>query len=370
MATRMALWRLGEDGAATAVSEQRLLTEEQIETAIESAPELLGIDVLIIGRQTQTPSGPLDLLAIDAEGRLVVVENKRGRTPREVLAQTIDYAAWVATLNFDEVEGIYARYRASKGVASIDLAEDFAERFGEALDSIADVPRMVIVASHLDDSTERMIDFLTDAFAVPVNAVLFQPFEDGLIGRTWLRPDVDSSRTAGKRSSASSASRDQARQFWEAWLPVGRSVLSDIRLPQNGPRAPFISRSAGPGTQAQLVVWVSSTEAHAEIQFNDDEPAMNVALLDALAEFRGPIETSFGAPLDWRSQDPGGLMTKRTKIVAPKVEIGERANPSEEGLEHLAAVARRLVDAVGPHLLEAVGAADAAPTVSAANDAR
>jgi hypothetical protein len=60
---------------------------------------------------------------------------------------------------------------------------------------------MVIVASHLDDSTERMIDFLVDSFGVPVNAVLFQPFHGNLLGRTWLRPGVDASRNSGKRSS-------------------------------------------------------------------------------------------------------------------------------------------------------------------------
>ena len=132
MATRMTLWKLNADGTATAVDEQTLATEEQIESAVESAPELLGMDVMIVGRQTQTPSGPLDLLAIDEDGRLIVIENKRDRTPREVLAQTIDYAAWVSTLAFDDVETIYARYQAnstSKG----DLAADFEERFGQPL---------------------------------------------------------------------------------------------------------------------------------------------------------------------------------------------------------------------------------------------
>ena len=209
MATRMSLWKLNPDGSVSAVAEQRLATEAQIESAVESAPELLGMDVIIIGRQTPTPSGPLDLLAIDGDARLVVVENKRNRTPREVLAQTIDYAAWVSTLTFDEVETIYAKYGAANANDAADLAEEFEEHFGEQLDAIADVPRMVIVAAHLDDATERMIDFLTDSFSVPVNAVLFQPFEGEFIGRTWLRPDTASSRSVGKRSSANTTSRNR-----------------------------------------------------------------------------------------------------------------------------------------------------------------
>ncbi len=286
MATRMSLWKLNPDGSAAAVAEEKLATEEQIESAVESAPELLGMDVLIVGRQTQTPSGPLDLLALDADGRLVVIENKRDRTPREVLAQTIDYAAWVSTLTFDEVETIYAKYQAANADEPADLAEDFEEHFGEQLDSIADVPRMVIVAAHLDDSTERMIDFLTDSFGVPVNAVLFQPFHGGLLGRTWLRPDVNSSRSAGKRSSSSAASREQARQFWEAWLPIGRPVLHDVKLPQGGPRAVWLKRIITPGIPAMIQVWVTSTEAYAEVQFDDDDPALNALLLVALQKHR------------------------------------------------------------------------------------
>ena len=350
MATRMSLWRLNDDGSASAVEEQTLVSEEKIETAVEDAPELLGMDVLIIGRQTQTPSGPLDLLAIDGDGRLVVIENKRNRTPRDVLAQTIDYAAWVSTLAFDEVETIYAKYKAASTDAA-DLADDFEEHFGEQLDAIADVPRMVIVAAHLDNSTERMIDFLGDTFNVPVNAVLFQPFAGNLIGRTWLRPDVHKSNASGKRSSANAASREQARQFWDNWLPIGRAVLSDIKLPQSGPRAVWIKRSIASGIPAVIQVWVTSTEAYAEIQFDDDDPGLNDSLLTTLQQkHQDAIEASMGVPLDWRGIATSGLQTKRTKVVGPRVEIGDRIEPTAEGMQELAQSARRLIDAVKPHL--------------------
>lgn len=352
----MSLWRLEQDGSATAVSEERLATEQQIESAVESAPELLGMDVLIVGRQTQTPSGPLDLLGIDGDGRMVVIENKRDRTPREVLAQAIDYAAWVNTLAFDEIDAIYSKYRASSNSAA-DLADDFEERFGEELDAIAETPRIIIVASRLDDSTERMIDFLSDSFGVSVNAVLFQPFEGGLIGRTWLRPDSSSSRSSSRRSSSNSASRDEAKTFWDAWLPVGRTVLSEIRLPQHGPRSVLIKRRIAAGLPISLVVWVSSAEAYAEIQCDDSDPAVNERILQALIADRDAIEATFGTALQWRTLEVNGLMTKRTKIVAPKISIGSRAAPTDSGIRALAASARNLVDAVRPYLEDAIEAA-------------
>jgi hypothetical protein len=219
---------------------------------------------------------------------------------------------------------------------------------------------MVIVAADLDDATERMIDFLTDSFNVPVNAVLFQPFEGGLIGRTWLRPDVDSSRSAGKRSSASAASREQSRQFWEAWLPIGRGVLPDIKLPQNGPRAVWIKRSIVHRIPAVLQVWVAASEAYAEVQFDDDEPAMNAALLAALEAHKDAIEGAFGEQLEWKGHESGGLLTKRTKVVAPKVWVEDRTSPTQDGMEQLAQSARRLIDAVKPHLADVAEAAAAA----------
>ena len=157
MPTKMALWRLTESGAADAIEEESLSAEELIESAVESAPELLGMDVLIIGRQVATPSGPLDLLAIDGDGQLVVVENKRDRTPREVLAQTIDYSAYISTLGLDEVLAIYESYCARSGILDSDLVELFEEHFGEQLDALAGPPRMVVVATRLDDRTHDRV---------------------------------------------------------------------------------------------------------------------------------------------------------------------------------------------------------------------
>jgi RecB family endonuclease NucS len=59
-------------------------------------PELLGDRLLVIDRQRNISGvGQLDLLAIDEAGTLVVIELKRDRTPREAVAQVLDYASWL-----------------------------------------------------------------------------------------------------------------------------------------------------------------------------------------------------------------------------------------------------------------------------------
>ena len=55
--------------------------------------------LLIIGRQVTTNLGSfIDLLAIDRQGDVVVIELKRNRTPRETVAQALEYASFVEKL--------------------------------------------------------------------------------------------------------------------------------------------------------------------------------------------------------------------------------------------------------------------------------
>jgi RecB family endonuclease NucS len=63
-----------------------------LEEWIISNPEIISPDIVIIGRQTPTKSGPLDLLAVDRQGNVVIIELKRQFLPREALVQALDYA--------------------------------------------------------------------------------------------------------------------------------------------------------------------------------------------------------------------------------------------------------------------------------------
>src|SRR3546814_16244246 len=113
--------------AARGVSEQRL------ENMIVAGPALLSGDWLLIGQQESTGyGGRIDLLALAPDASLVLIELKRDRTPREVVAQALDYAAWVERLTADRIVKIYRRF-AGDG----DLAAAFKVKFGEELDEDA-----------------------------------------------------------------------------------------------------------------------------------------------------------------------------------------------------------------------------------------
>jgi len=182
------MWRLDESGPVE-VSMGAIDLEKRIEDVVEADPSVVDPDVLIIGRQVQTDqSGLIDLLGLSADGSIVVMELKRGRTPRDVVAQALDYASWACHLGMDELREIWDGYSGPESPESLD--DVYADRFNWQLEDPDGAHRMVIVASELDSSTERIVDYLADTAGVEINVALFGVFKDGgneYLVRTWLR---------------------------------------------------------------------------------------------------------------------------------------------------------------------------------------
>lgn len=186
----VSVWRI--DGAnAVPVERSAIANEKLLEDILAADIGLLGMpnQLLVIGRQVVTEyGGRVDLLCIDQEGTLYVIEIKKDRTPREVVAQTMDYGYWVRDLGDDDVRDIYARDH------DVDFDEAFRSAFElEPPETINDEHQLVIVASALDAASERIVTY-AGSFGLPVNVVFFQTFEeDGTqyLTRTWLIDPIE-----------------------------------------------------------------------------------------------------------------------------------------------------------------------------------
>ncbi len=198
MAMNTTVWQV--DGKRLqALARRKLNQEQRLEDWVAAEPSLVGLDVLIIGRQVQTSfGGRIDLLGIDQEGDLAVIELKRDKTPRDIIAQVLDYASWVDELGHDEITAIADRY----------LDKPFTKAFGEHFDatlpeSINTTHQMVIVAAELDDASERIAQYLAAKHSININVVFFNVFElngKELIARSWLMdPQVVEKRSEPKK---------------------------------------------------------------------------------------------------------------------------------------------------------------------------
>lgn len=213
--------------------------EQLLEDMIVARPSMLDSDWMLIGRQVRTATGGyIDLLAIAPDGSVIVIELKRGKTPRDVVAQGLDYASWVADLGIADLMPIYKKFRG----ADSDLLADMKARFGSVPDDdeIGSNHQIAIVASTLDQSTERIVNYLAKR-DIAINTLFFDVFElDGkqLITRHWL---LDPSETQVASSSATS----RAAEPWngEYYVSFGDG---DSRSWQDAREFGFISGGGGP----------------------------------------------------------------------------------------------------------------------------
>jgi hypothetical protein len=196
MPIEFGIWRI--DAGASAVSFGKMDFEDRLEDILEKDISIASPNWMIIGRQVRTDwDGRIDLLTIDQQGNLVIIELKRNKTPRDILAQALDYGSWVRTLKSDGIAKIFNQYRTKYHPNEPDesLDEAFLKRFGlkSMPDDLNEQHELVIVASSLDPSTERIVKYLGEYHELNINALFFRTFKDGdreYLTRAWLSEPI------------------------------------------------------------------------------------------------------------------------------------------------------------------------------------
>lgn len=197
MAISQVVWSLDDKKQLPAAA---LISEKELEDLLADHIEILNPDWLLIGRQVRTVAGKyIDLLCMNHEGDMVVVELKKDLTPREVTAQSIDYASCVADMKLEQLAELYLQL--SGGNETLNQA--YERKYGAVLDEdgINQNVKMVIVATQMDDSTERIIRYLRDKYEVDINILFFNVFAHGtqrLLSRVWFEDDVEEQVPAPK----------------------------------------------------------------------------------------------------------------------------------------------------------------------------
>jgi hypothetical protein len=204
------------EGERLSVSrEARFESEAELERAISSHPEVLPSEDLGLGplvclaNQLDFGSGPLDLLAVDGQGRLVVVEFKRGtENPdvRKVVAQVLDYGASLWQTTFDELEDRCSRAEpgltgslqehVSTSLAALDIGEFDADAFRRGVETCLENGDFVFlyVGRDLDSRTRRIMTYLAEGPRMTFFAVEVDCYRDGtnqsavLVPRTAFLP--------------------------------------------------------------------------------------------------------------------------------------------------------------------------------------
>lgn len=229
MADEVKVWQVSANDNLKEVSKRKLNLEARLEEWIKRDTSVLvpnGTKLLRIGQQIITDLGKrIDLLYMDARGNLVIVELKRDRTPREVTAQAIEYASWVQALTADRIEDI------ALSVSSKPLRDMFEEAFDDEYPTAINAEHSIlVVAAEIDDSTERIIRYLS-AKGIDINFVRFHVFVDQdekeLLIRTFTVPPAEAEQNISRSGNTKNT---RARKTLEIRLketsnPALRSFL-------------------------------------------------------------------------------------------------------------------------------------------------
>lgn len=209
MPVHHAIWRVGDNPQPLSIS--KLASEQQLEKMILNDPTILSDQWMIIGHQENTlDKGRIDLLAIAPDASLILIELKRDRTPREVVAQALDYASWVDDLTADRLSQIYEKFSGGG-----NLGEAFQQRFNTELEeeSLNQSHQIIIVAAELDPSTERIVDYLSKN-GISINVLFFKVFQHGdeqFLSRAWL---IDPSETQTNAAQAMTGTSAKTKEPW------------------------------------------------------------------------------------------------------------------------------------------------------------
>lgn len=238
MSIKQGIWKVSEERAQE-LKPSALANENLLEEQIMQDISILNKDWLLVGRQVRTAYDKyIDLLAMDANGSIIIIELKKDKTPRDVIAQTIDYASWVTTLVDSDIADIYLRFAEQYTLHEQSLDSAFEAKFRVSLDDVAinESHQMVVVATELDASTERIINYLNDFAQISINALFFAAFEDQgntYLSRAWMIDPVENQERAVSKTRK------------EPWNGEFYTSFGDNRPWEDARRLGFIAAGGG-----------------------------------------------------------------------------------------------------------------------------
>jgi hypothetical protein len=140
---------------------------------------------------------------------------------------------------------------------------------------------LIIVASELDASTERIVEYVSD-YGVPINVVFFQHFHDGereYLARSWLS---DPEEVETRASKAKPSGPRKARPPWnkqDFYVSSGiRRFEDQTTTSGDGRTRSNTASSPQVGGDGSAAPWNSSSQAHVSFHASRS-PATSVSEL-------------------------------------------------------------------------------------------
>jgi len=284
-------------------------------------PDALGEELLIVQKEFDgfaETRERLDLLALDKEGRLVVIENKLDDSGRDVVWQALKYVAYCSSLKKTEIVDIYQSYldRWSEGDDAVTNLCEFlgVEEFDDVVLNPGNEQRLVLIAANFRKEVTATVLWLLGQ-GVQAQCFRVVPYSFGeelFIDLRQIIPTAEAAdytiRVAAKESEAQTVEGGRKRgerlrhAFWT-------KALEELRA-RNVSRFENISPSkehwlsCGTGVAGCTYGLIMLTKkVRVELYLTRSASEENKWLFDRLDDERQELESRFGAKLHWMRLD-------------------------------------------------------------------
>lgn len=228
-----------DDGVVVPVGEtstlEEKLEEADVEDWIEASPEVLGEELLVIGRQVEVDQGRdrMDLLALDLSANLVIVELKRDLVGGDADLQGLRYAAMASRWDHATVRMIAETYWKNTGQSRETFTKEL-DAFCDADYEVNGTQRVILAGRNVHPRVGTMALWLRDQ-GVDIRVVAVELYRDD--DRLYLQPSV-LIPVASEEDVAASPAPSHADKEWKrdgrAWhleqqlAPDGRAIVERL----------------------------------------------------------------------------------------------------------------------------------------------
>ena len=183
----MAVYRITsnefEPLAETSFETEKLFERYDLQRMLRDRPDLLDKGLFIVAEEYgdwEESNRRIDLLALDREGRLVVVELKRSDLDSLMDLQSIRYAAMVANMTLDQAIDAHREYLKQRGrdgdadslIQAHLGSDDAGTRIGTAN------PRIILVSANFSKELTTSVLWLNQR-DMDITCIKLQPYRSG-----------------------------------------------------------------------------------------------------------------------------------------------------------------------------------------------
>ncbi|MDE2845404.1 MAG: DUF4268 domain-containing protein [Gemmatimonadota bacterium] len=302
-------------------SDLKLNERDHLQEWLVHTPEALGEDLLIIQKEFdgfEDTRERLDLLALDKEGRVVVIENKLDDSGRDVVWQALKYVAYCSSLKKAEIVDIYQKYlnRWVDGESAIPNLCEFlgVEDLDDTVLNAGNEQRLILVAANFRKEVTATVLWLI-GHGVEAQCFRVVPYSFGaelLIDLQQIIPTPEAADymigMANKESEEKASQRTLTQTqklrhaFWTKTLEKLRARGISRYENISPSRDHWLASSTGVAGCGYNMIFGKNL-ARVDLYLTRPQADENKRIFDQLNLEKQEIEGRFGAELNWQRLD-------------------------------------------------------------------